>query len=518
MTAGRPPIPADEAERVAALRALALLDTPSEERFDRITRTAQRVLNVPIALITLVDTDRQYFKSCQGLGVSETPRSASFCAHAIAADDILHVRDALEDPRFVRNPLVLGSPYIRFYAGKPLQSVSGHRLGTLCVIDIVPRNLTEDEASTLIDLAAWAELELAVITMSQAVRQRDQLQRRLRTVAESVPLGLALLDPAHGITAANSSLSALTGLSTDALVGAPLNRLLSDRTTANRPLVLTVPGEMDAVLTAADGSRRDVRVSCAPLQDDDGGALVAVISDVTAQRAVERLKDEIISVTGHELRTPLTAIRGSLGLLAAGIGGGLAPDSQRLVDSAVRNTERLIRLVNDMLDVERLAAGQLPMQLGPADLADVATAAGDGLLQVAAEAGVGLHVEADGPVPVVGDRDRLIQVATNLVHNAIKFSSVGATVHVKAALADDGATLTVEDSGDGMDAADTERIFERFTQLDTGANRAGAGAGLGLAIVRGIVEAHSGTVTVTSAPGQGSTFEVRLPHASGARP
>ncbi|MCU1689821.1 MAG: sensor hybrid histidine kinase, partial [Jatrophihabitantaceae bacterium] len=325
MTAGRPPIPADEAERIAALRALALLDTPSEERFDRITRTAQRVLNVPIALITLVDTDRQYFKSCQGLGVSETPRSASFCAHAIAADDILHVRDALEDPRFVRNPLVLGSPYIRFYAGKPLQSVSGHRLGTLCVIDIVPRDLTEDEASTLIDLAAWAELELAVITMSQAVRQRDQLQRRLRTVAESVPLGLALLDPSHGITAANSSLSALTGLSTDALVGAPLNRLLSDRTTANRPLVLTVPGEMDAVLTAADGSRRDVRVSCAPLQDDDGGALVAVISDVTAQRAVERLKDEIISVTGHELRTPLTAIRGSLGLLAAGIGGGLAP-------------------------------------------------------------------------------------------------------------------------------------------------------------------------------------------------
>lgn len=405
MTATTSPQPeAAEAERIAALRALALLDTPREERFDRITRTAQRLLDAPIALITLVDVERQWFKSCQGLGISETPRSASFCAHAIRSDDIMVVADSHLDPRFVDNPLVTTSPYIRFYAGKPLRSPSGHRMGTLCVIDTEPRaDLSDADRAALTDLAAWAELEFSVVAMSRAVTERDELRGR-----------------------------------------------------------------------------------------------------------VEQLKDEIISVTGHELRTPLTGIRGSLGLLAAGVAGPLPDEARRMVDTAVRNTDRLIRLVNDMLDVERLAAGSMPIKDETVDLADVVDSAIEALAPVAAEASVTFDVRAE-PVAVSGDKDRLVQVVSNLVDNAMKFSAQGALVSVTVSADGSSAVLKVRDRGCGMPPEQLATIFDRFAQLDSGSARSRAGSGLGLAIVRGIVEAHAGSVSVESSPGEGSTFTVRLP-------
>jgi GAF domain-containing protein len=126
-----PTVPADENTRLIALHALNLLDTPSEERFERITRIALRVFDVPIALISLVDADRQWFKSCQGLAFSETPRSISFCGHAILQDQVLVISDAWLDPRFRDNPLVTEDPHVRFYAGQPLTASDGSRVGPL---------------------------------------------------------------------------------------------------------------------------------------------------------------------------------------------------------------------------------------------------------------------------------------------------------------------------------------------------------------------------------------------------
>lgn len=143
------PIPADEAERLSALRALLLLDTPPEERFDRLARFVAEQLDVPIALLTLVDGQRQWFKARVGLDATETPRDISFCGHAIMKNDLFIVEDASRDPRFSDNPLVTGEPHIRFYAGAPLSAPGGHRIGTLCVIDTVPRTLGPVELSIL---------------------------------------------------------------------------------------------------------------------------------------------------------------------------------------------------------------------------------------------------------------------------------------------------------------------------------------------------------------------------------
>jgi len=162
-----PKKPEDEATRIDALRALNILDTSAEERFDRLTRLAKRLFGVPIALVSLVDEDRQWFKSCQGLGgVSETSRDISFCGHAILGEDIFLIPDATLDVRFHDNPLVTNEPHIRFYAGCPLAVPNGSKLGTLCIIDREPRDFSEDDLTLLRDLARMAEQELAAVQLA----------------------------------------------------------------------------------------------------------------------------------------------------------------------------------------------------------------------------------------------------------------------------------------------------------------------------------------------------------------
>jgi len=159
------PFPISEKSRIATLRLLNILDTEPEERFDRLTRMAKRLFSVPIAQVTLVDTDRQWFKSSVGVEVLETPRDISFCAHAILGEGIMLVPDARDDERFSDNPLVLGDPNIRFYAGCPLK-VGKENLGTLCLIDDRPREFGEEEQQLLRDLAEMAERELNAVQMA----------------------------------------------------------------------------------------------------------------------------------------------------------------------------------------------------------------------------------------------------------------------------------------------------------------------------------------------------------------
>lgn len=154
-----PPIPPDDAARVASLRSLRILDTPAEERFDRLVRLARRLFEVSTALVSFVDEDRQWFKARLGLDVSETSREMSFCAHAILGDDIMVVPDATLDSRFRDNPLVTGGPRIRFYAGRPVKAPDGAKLGTLCIIDGQPRQLSSEDAQLLGDLASMLEDE-----------------------------------------------------------------------------------------------------------------------------------------------------------------------------------------------------------------------------------------------------------------------------------------------------------------------------------------------------------------------
>jgi hypothetical protein len=153
-------LPENEASRVATLYSLGILDTPREDRFDRYTRITARIFDMPMVLISLVDRNRQWFKSAEGVDIDETPRKISFCGHAILGDSVFEVRNARRDPRFRDNPMVLEPPHVRFYAGAPLEGPDGHKLGTLCIIDSVPRQLSDDEKTMLKNLADMVVAEL----------------------------------------------------------------------------------------------------------------------------------------------------------------------------------------------------------------------------------------------------------------------------------------------------------------------------------------------------------------------
>jgi len=198
-----PDIPQDEQARLETLRSLNILDTLPEERFDRLTRIAKRMFGVPIALVSFVDENRQWFMSCIGLDVSETSRDVSFCGHAILGNGAFIIPDTLEDPRFADNPLVLNDPHIRFYAGCPLV-VNGYKLGTLCIIDQTPRSFGKEDIEALKDLASMVERELAavqLVTMDELTNISNRrgfmalAQQSLNfCVRQKIPAALIFLD------------------------------------------------------------------------------------------------------------------------------------------------------------------------------------------------------------------------------------------------------------------------------------------------------------------------------------
>lgn len=255
----RPPIPENEDERLAALHALGILDTEAEEHFDRVARLAQHVIGVPIALVSFVDGDRQWFKSRIGLEPQETPRDASFCAHAIVHDaDVFVVNDATADRRFTDNPLVLGQPEIRFYAGSPIAAPDGSKLGTLCVIDRVPRELTEEDAQALRDLAAIVERELEVRQTSMVDPLTGVYNRRGFEVLaahafraarrERVPVSVVYLD-LDGLKVVNDSQGHRAG---DALIVRAARLLTS--TFRDSDVVARLGGDEFVVLLTGEGA------------------------------------------------------------------------------------------------------------------------------------------------------------------------------------------------------------------------------------------------------------------------
>jgi len=272
---------------------------------------------------------------------------------------------------------------------------------------------------------------------------------------------------------------------------------------------LTAAAEEDTYL-CQDGTLIPVEITASPLVDGDhvGGAVV-VFRDMTQRREVDRMKNEFLSVVSHELRTPLTSIRGSLGLLAGGRLVELTPRAARMVDIAVESSDRLTRLINDILDIERLESGSLPMDLRAERVSDLLEAAAQGLDALARADDVVLEVGAASGW-VLADSDRIVQTLTNLVGNAIKYSSAGGTVHLQAVPHAGEVTFSVRDHGRGIPADKLESVFERFEQVDSSDARQMGGTGLGLAISRGIIERHGGRIWAESVMGEGTTLHFTL--------
>jgi PAS domain S-box-containing protein len=246
------------------------------------------------------------------------------------------------------------------------------------------------------------------------------------------------------------------------------------------------------------------------------GAYTLYLRDITERKQLERMKNEFVSTVSHELRTPLTSVRGSLGLLEGGLLGPLPEKASELVKIARSNTDRLIRLINDILDLEKIEAGKLELRLEqqrPSELVELTLT---GIAGYADHAQVTLRSELPPLPPIRADRDRLVQVLTNLVSNAIKFSPPHGEVTVAASASEGKVRFTVRDQGPGIPKELQSRLFEKFRQLDGSDARAKGGTGLGLAICKQLVEQHGGNIWVESAPAAGSAFHFELPEDSTA--
>ncbi len=518
---------ATQRDATALLRDLGGLSMVSEERFNRITRVAAALFGTRASFLGLLDDEKQWVKGCAGVEIDVLPRRQTFCQHAVVQGRLLVVPDLRADARFASHELVTERGY-RFYAGQPLR-VRNHVVGTLCLLDDQVRDLTEADRARLADLAAWAESEILAVEHELDERRRlgtsvlATVAKRDELLLQYVATAICGVDLEGFVTFANPAAAELLGDPLHNLIGTQFVQTYQPRDSpaaaadwdhspiaevTRRGVTRRIPC---AQLRRGDGGSIEIEYSAAPLVVDSAilGA-VLTLADISDRRAVERMKDEFISVVSHELRTPLTSIRGSLGLLASGKFGELPAQGGRLIEIALDNTERLVRLVNDILDLERIEAGRADLHLRVQPLAPVLTAARDAVAGVAEQAGISITLDLP-PVVVAIDPDFMVRAFTNLLGNAIKFSPAGSEVSVTGAVVGPDLRVAVTDRGRGIPADRLVRIFERFEQVDASDAREKGGTGLGLAITRSIVERHGGRIEVDSVLGEGTVFAVVLP-------
>ncbi len=394
--------PTDEAQRLAAVERYEILDTPADGTFDRITALAARLFDVPIAIVSVVDHDRIWFKSHHGLEVDQIGREPGLCASAILHDGPWVINDAPRDPRALSNPLVAGEFGLKFYAGVPLRTSEGHNLGTLCILDFEPRQLTPRETASLEDLAAMV---------------MNELELRL-------------------------------------------------------------------------ANRRAAEIA----------------------RERELLQDAFAGMLSHELRTPATTIYAATKMLSRDSTVMSSARARDLLPDITGETERLLRLIEDLLVLTRVERGLLEPGQEPVLLQRLLPKVVEQEGKRWPERTIRLEV-APGLPPVAGDQSYLEQVVTNLLSNGLKYSTPGTDLDVSAAQVEEEVEVHVRDRGIGLKADSQEAVFGLLFRTSEGSRHAG-GAGIGLYVCRRLMEAMNGRIWAESAPDKGTVFAFCLPVAS----
>ena len=392
-------IPKNEAERLAKLRSFNILDTLEDESYDDLTFLAAKICETPISLVSLIDQSRQWFKSHHGLETRETPREYAFCAHAINQDELFIVEDAELDERFKDNPLVIGHPNIKFYAGAPLILENDIRIGTLCVIDKESRVLTK--------------------------KQKSSLEALSRQVVAQLNLRLKIKEMA----------------------------------------------------------------------------------------ALDKAKDEFLAVVSHELRTPMTSLHGSLKILELE-SMDMEESVKSMLDIAVRNSNQVLKIIKDILDLSTMQVGKLKINNSTVDLLEVVKNSIE-LNEVYVNR-FGCTAELITPegissILVSGDEQRLLQVLANLISNAAKFSKNKGKIIIALEIQGDDVEFSVTDFGIGIALTDQDKLFNKFQQFGFDKNQQQFGTGLGLNITKHILEAHHSQVEFESLPDEKTKFFFKLP-------
>lgn len=532
-----------ELKRYRTLRDLDIVESAPEASFDQMAELAADVFDVPTVFIALAAGERHWFKARVGSDLQEVEARYSFCEHTLQLGDLLVVPDASCDARFADNPLVVGEPGIRFYAGAPL-NYEGALVGTLCLVDGRPRDLSDVQKRHLRLMAENVSLLIAqrkeTLVRKAAIRKLQETQRKLELMEETAGVGYWQINVRTRECYWSRGVYAIHGLDRDSYTPDIITAIdlfhPFDRTLVRDCVWEAMESGQDFVFEARllrpGGEERIVVSKGGAVLGEDGRPeyLFGVLEDITEQSRVEetlraakaeaemhqQAKSDFLANMSHEIRTPLTTILGYANLLT-GV-EGLPRDATHYISRINKAGEALLSLVTDVLDFSKLEAGQVRLDPQPVDCRAMADDIIDQFAALTESRHVDLRLSCrpDAPIWVMIDDTRMRQVMYNLVGNACKFTQAG-YVDMRLSLKGEGmaARLRVEvrDSGPGLSDAQKARLFTRFTQVDNSINRKYGGSGLGLSICAEIVRLMQGEIGVDSAPGQGSCFWFEIPVA-----
>ncbi len=402
--------------------------------------------------------------------------------------------------------------------------------------------LSEGDVSVTLPESGSADLRALARAINQlgatAGRREEQLNGALDDAATQRDLfssiinassdGLLLYDTSRVLLAANSRCGDLLGFTVEQLLHTPGEALMGD--IAQRTVGAdTYRARLERHFAHGDQAHQDVlvlneprrrvlrRYSCPVVTHRGVQGRLFTYTDVTAESDLDRMKSEFVSTASHELRTPLTSVHAALQLALSGSGDRLSPEDRELLEISLANTERLVRLVNDLLDLSKLEAGRMPFELSPVPVASLLEEAARGIHALTAGRAAAILVEpADASLQMAADHDQILRVLTNLLGNALKYSPPGIRVRVSARRSPDGVEVAVEDDGPGIPAEQVDRLFHPFSRLGVHERQASGGTGLGLAISRAIVEQHGGRIWWERIQPRGSRFVFVVPLAEDA--
>lgn len=528
-----------EPQRLAALRELGVLDTPAERVFDEIAELAATVFHTPMALVSLVDEGRQWFKAKVGLAVRETSREVAFCAHAILRPrEVLVVSDARLDSRFRDNPLVTGDPWLRFYAGAPIVTGAGHALGTVCALDRTAREPSPHQIQQLTKLAQHAATLLEY--RRAAWRKQDSTRSLMAAVSETLMAEepCVVVDRAGVVVHASVGFAALWGLPPFALEGGTLDERLpeQDGYSFGPHLAAAQAGEVlrhERVLARDARTPRYLRLVYAPVVGDEHGVVGAVlrvsdlgdlvselVREADAERRVVAHQRETIAqlmernaamqrfvrMVAHDVREPVNTICNFAQLLQRKHTEAFDESVAKYLGFVHEGGARIRAMLEDLLALVRLDVAALRcIELG---LGELVRAAVTDLSALIERTGAQVTV---GELPVVrADATLLRVVMQNLIGNALKFQRPGEPPRVSVTGGHDerGWFVAVEDNGIGIAEEHLGELFVEFRRLHSAEYE---GTGLGLAICRRVAELHGGQISVRSVLGEGSTFTLVVP-------
>lgn len=539
------PVPENENERLAALRSFDLLDTAPEFALDDITLLASRICGTPIAMISLVDEHRQWFKSRVGTTVSETPRDVAFCAHGIVQPDVFIVSDALTDARFADSPMVTGNPKIRFYAGAPLITEDGHALGMLCVNDQVPRELSPEQMEALRALSrqvvAQFELRRSLMELQKTYARLKKTEESLRLLSsavqqsrEPITITTAELDlPGPAIVFVNPAFTRMTGYTEEEAIGKTPRILQGPRT--DRAVLDRLQKELssggtfqgETINYRKDGQEFHLEWQVAPLRNETGETthFVAIQHDITRRKRLEasllqsRKMETVGKLAGgvaHEFNGILTIIMGQTELLLESLPPG---DPGRLNAMEIRKSaDRAAALTRQLLAYGRRQF-LLPENL---DLNSILTGM-EGSLRHLAGRHIEVRIVADAGLGAVrADAGQIEHVILNMALNAVEAMPDGGTLTLETGnvsvsgeqesiapelKAGEYAVISIKDCGSGMTEMVKQRAFEPFFTT----KEVGQGTGLGLSSCDGIIRQSGGHISLHSEVNEGTTFKIYLP-------